>query len=165
MSEADFETLTGLVSQYNPSCQERGAVEWLGARMKSLGYDRAFIDDAGNAVGILGTGTRQVVLLGHIDTVSGEIPVQILVGATGQSPLQDRPLLYGRGSVDAKGPLACFTDAVAQVGAKDGWQFIVIGAVEEERDSEGAQFVVEQYRPDFVIIGEPNQWDRIALGY
>jgi LysW-gamma-L-lysine carboxypeptidase len=74
-------------------------------------------------------------------------------------------LLYGRGSVDAKGPLACFVDAVAKVGVKDGWLFVVIGAVEEERDSEGARYVVNQYKPDFAIIGEPNQWDRVALGY
>ncbi len=69
------------------------------------------------------------------------------------------------GSVDAKGPLACFVDAVANIGAKEGWQFVVIGAVEEERNSEGARFVAAQYQPDFAIIGEPNQWDRIALGY
>jgi LysW-gamma-L-lysine carboxypeptidase len=67
--------------------------------------------------------------------------------------------------VDAKGPLASFADAVAKVRAKDGWQFVVIGAVEEERDSEGARFVANQYKPDFAIIGEPNQWDRVALGY
>jgi LysW-gamma-L-lysine carboxypeptidase len=73
--------------------------------------------------------------------------------------------LYGRGSADAKGPLAGFVDAVAKVGARDGWQFVVIGAVEEERDSEGARFVATQYKPDFAIIGEPNQWDRVALGY
>jgi LysW-gamma-L-lysine carboxypeptidase len=42
---------------------------------------------------------------------------------------------------------------------------VVIGAVEEERDSEGARFVATQYQPDFAIIGEPNQWDRVALGY
>src|SRR5690606_5421443 len=59
----------------------------------------------------------------------------------------------------------CFVDAVANFGPKDGWQFIVIGAVEEERDSEGARFVVNQYKPNFAIIGEPNHWDRIALGY
>ena len=50
-------------------------------------------------------------------------------------------------------------------GAVDGWQFVVIGAVEEERESEGARFIVGRYRPDFVIVGEPNQWNRIALGY
>jgi [amino group carrier protein]-lysine/ornithine hydrolase len=67
--------------------------------------------------------------------------------------------------VDAKGPLACFVDAVAQVGMLEGWQFVVIGAVEEERDSDGARFVADQYRPDYAIVGEPNRWDRIALGY
>ncbi|MBN8583437.1 MAG: [LysW]-lysine hydrolase [Anaerolineae bacterium] len=148
------ETLIGLVSQYSPSGQERGAVEWLVTRMKSLGYDDAFIDAAGNAVGLMGNGARQVVLLGHIDTVPGEIKVE-----------QVGDLLYGRGSVDAKGPLASFVDAVAKVGVNEGWQFVVIGAVEEERDSEGARFIVNQYKPDFAIIGEPNQWDRVSLGY
>ncbi len=150
----DFETLVGLVSQYGPSGQERDAVKWLVARMKARGYDNAFIDEAGNAVGVMGQGPKQVMLLGHIDTVPGEIAVRVDGGA-----------LYGRGSVDAKGPLACFTDTVAQVGIVEGWQFVVIGAVEEERDSEGARFVADQYKPDFAIIGEPNQWDRVALGY
>ena len=150
----EFETIVGLVSQYSPSGQEYNAVEWLVARMKSLGYDDAFIDDAGNAVGVIGKGPKQVMLLGHIDTVPGEIKVE-----------RDGNLLYGRGSVDAKGPLASFVDAVAKTGVREGWQFVVIGAVEEERDSEGARFLVDQYQPDFAIIGEPNQWERVALGY
>jgi LysW-gamma-L-lysine carboxypeptidase len=148
------ETLVGLVSQYSPSGQERGAVEWLAARMKSLGYDDAFIDKAGNAVGVMGKGEKQIVLLGHIDTVPGEISARVEGG-----------VLYGRGAADAKGPLAAFVDAAARVGAKEGWQFVVIGAVEEERNSDGARFVVNQYKPDFAVIGEPNQWDRVALGY
>jgi LysW-gamma-L-lysine carboxypeptidase len=156
------DTLIGLVSQYSPSGHERGAIEWLVARMKSQGFDDAFVDEAGNAVGVMGKGERQVVLLGHIDTVPGEIKVTL---TPNPSPYGGGELLYGRGSVDAKGPLACFSDAVAQVGVKDGWQFVVIGAVEEERNSEGARFVVNQYNPDFAIIGEPNQWDRVALGY
>jgi LysW-gamma-L-lysine carboxypeptidase len=159
---SDFDTLVGLVSQYSPSGSEQGAVEWLVERMKSLGYDESFIDGAGNAVGMMGKGEKQVILLGHIDTVPGEIKVDLIPNP---SPERRGEVLYGRGSVDAKGPLACFVDAVANVGVKDGWQFVVIGAVEEERDSEGARFVVNQYKPDFAIIGEPNHWDRIALGY
>ena len=158
MSEAGFETLIGLISHYSPSGQECGAAEWLVEQMKSLGYDSAFIDQAGNAVGVMGQEPKQVVLLGHIDTVPGEIPVR----RDGILPYEK---LYGRGSVDAKGPLACFVDAVAKVGVKEGWQFVVIGAVEEERDSEGARFVATRYKPDFAIVGEPNQWDRVALGY
>src|ERR1041385_430704 len=130
-----LDTLVGLVSQYSPSGQERGAVEWLVARMKSLGYDNAFIDEAGNAVGVMGQGQKQVALLGHIDTVPGEISLRV-----------DGDVFYGRGSVDAKGPLASFVDAVAEVGPKDEWQSVVIGAVEEERNSEGARFVASQYR-------------------
>jgi LysW-gamma-L-lysine carboxypeptidase len=94
------------------------------------------------------------VLLGHIDTVPGEIKVEQCDGQ-----------LYGRGAVDAKGPLASFVDAVANVGRKEGRQFVVVGAVDEERDSDGARFIVDQYEPDFAIVGEPNHWDRIALGY
>jgi LysW-gamma-L-lysine carboxypeptidase len=150
----NFETLVGLVERYSPSGQENTAVDWLVKRMQELGFDETFADEAGNAVGLIGSGPKQIVLLGHIDTVPGEIKVE-----------QINNLLYGRGCVDAKGPLACFVDAAAQIGAVDGWQFVVIGAVDEERNSVGARFVVDQYRPDFAIIGEPNNWDRIALGY
>ncbi len=152
--QTDFSTLTGLVSHYSPSGLERDAVEWLVKRMTDLGYNQALIDGAGNAVGIMGEGPRQMILLGHIDTVPGEI--EIVQGTTH---------FYGRGSVDAKGALACFVDAGARIGAVEGWQFIVIGAVDEERDSKGARYVADQYKPDFAIVGEPNRWDRIALGY
>jgi [amino group carrier protein]-lysine/ornithine hydrolase len=152
--ELESETLIGLVSHFSPSGSEHNAAQWLIQRMKTLRFKVASIDEAGNAIGIMGSGPKQIVLLGHIDTVPGKIPVRIEEG-----------ILYGRGSVDAKGPLACFTDAVAQVGAQDGWQFIVIGAVEEERDSNGARFIAPRYTPDFAIIGEPNRWDRISLGY
>src|SRR6185436_19573578 len=145
MGDTDFGTLIGLVSQYSPSGQERGAVEWLVARMRTLGYD-AFVDEAGNTVGVMGQGPRQVVLLGHIDTVPGEIAVR-------RDAIPPHEVLYGRGSVDAKGPLACFVDAVARVGVRDGWRFVVIGAMEEERDSDGARFVATQYHPDFAVIG------------
>lgn len=150
----EYATLAGLVTQYSPSGSEKPAVDYLVNRAGELGYSRSFIDDAGNAHCVMGNGPKQVVLLGHIDTVPGEIEVRVENG-----------MLYGRGSVDAKGPLATYLDAVASVGSVNGWQFVVIGAVEEERNSEGARFVSAKYKPDFAIIGEPNRWDRVALGY
>jgi LysW-gamma-L-lysine carboxypeptidase len=122
--------------------------------MRELGFSRSFSDEAGNAVGIVGEGPRQVVLLGHIDTVPGEIAVRV-----------EGEQLYGRGAVDAKGPLAAFVDAVARLGPAPGWQWVVIGAVDEERDSIGARHIVSRYQPDFAVIGEPSQWDRITLAY
>ena len=154
MDAMDFSTLIGLVEEYSPSGQEQPAVNWLVARMQALSFTQSFRDEAGNAIGVMGSGPKQVVLLGHIDTVPGQIPVRV-----------EGDLLYGRGAVDAKGPLACFTDAVAAVGVVDGWQFVVIGAVEEERDSDGAQYVASSYQPQFAIIGEPNRWNRVSLGY
>ncbi len=154
MPESKHTTLIELVKHYSPSGEEAGAVAWLVARMEALGYERAFRDAAGNAVGVIGAGPRQVVLLGHIDTVPGEIAVRV-----------EGERLYGRGAVDAKGPLACFVDAAARLGAVAGWQWVVIAAVEEERNSEGARFVRDQYRPDFLIVGEPSGWQRVTLGY
>jgi LysW-gamma-L-lysine carboxypeptidase len=154
MSAPETETLQGLVSHYSPSGQEREAVEWLVARMRALGFESTSVDAAGNAVGVLGEGARQIVLLGHIDTVPGEIPVRV-----------ENEVLYGRGAVDAKGPLACFVDAVARAGAAPGWRYVVVGAVEEERDSDGARRAAGDFHPEYAVVGEPNRWDRIALGY
>ncbi len=146
--------LHSLVKIYSPSTQERAASEYFTAQMNVLGFN-AFVDDAGNAVGILGDGPRDIVLLGHIDTFHGYIEPRIQDGQ-----------LYGRGSVDAKGCLATFASAVAQAGKREGVRFVVIGAVEEEcATSKGARFAVTQYKPNACIIGEPSGWDRITLGY
>ncbi|MGA2820816.1 MAG: [LysW]-lysine hydrolase [Anaerolineales bacterium] len=148
------ETLAGLLRQYSPTGQEAQAANWLVTRMRSLGFEQASVDAAGNAVGLLGKGPRELVLLGHIDTVRGEIPVRL-----------EEERLFGRGSVDAKGPLAAFVDGAAAAGSHSGWRLVVVGAVEEEGDSRGARFVADQYHPEFAIVGEPSGWDRVTLGY
>lgn len=160
------ETLLELVKIYSPSGSEKPAVDYLVAHMKELMYTRAFTDEAGNAVGVMGEGPRQIVLLGHIDTVSGEIPVHVKPSPPSPLPQAgEGEILYGRGSVDAKGPLAAFVDTVTAQGPVAGWQFVVIGAVGEEKDSNGARYVVSRYHPEYAIIGEPSRWDRITLGY
>ena len=149
-----YATLGGLVSRYSPSGSEAAAVDWLIWRMTDLGFSETCKDAAGNAVGHLGDGEKQLVLLGHIDTVPGEIPVRLVDG-----------VLFGRGAVDAKGPLACFVDAAARVGVRAGWKFTVVGCVEEERNSDGARYAADQFKPTAAIVGEPSGWNRITLGY
>lgn len=147
--------LHDLVAIPSPSRQEAEAAARLVAWMRAQGYDEAFIDGAGNAVGIRGRGSRQIALLGHIDTFGGFPPVR----------LADRKL-YGRGTVDAKGPLCAFAVAVQQAKLPADWQVIVIGAVEEEAaTSRGARYAATQYQPDYCVIGEPSDWDRITMGY
>ncbi len=74
--QPDIELVRGLVEIPSTSRREGEAVEWLVARMAERGF-RASVDDAGNAVGEIGDGPTHVVLLGHIDTVPGEIDVRI----------------------------------------------------------------------------------------
>ncbi len=137
------------------SGQEHAIADLLVCRMSQVAGMRAFRDAAGNAVGIIGDGEQEIVLLGHMDTVPGAVPVR-----------REGDLLYGRGAVDAKGPLAAFIAAVAAIGPLPGKRFVVIGAVEEEcPTSHGARYAVTQYRPAAAIIGEPSNWDRVTLGY
>ncbi len=147
--------LHDLVAIPSPSRDEGEAAAFLTAWMRSNGYDSSFVDEVGNAVGLIGGGTRQIVLLGHIDTFAGFPPVR-LKGRT----------LHGRGSVDAKGPLCAFAVAASRARLADDIQLVVIGAVEEEAaTSRGANYALSQYQPAHCIIGEPSQWDRITLGY
>ncbi len=145
--------LVELLKHYSPTGQENQAVVYLVKEMEKAGY-RSFVDATGNAVGILGDGPNEIVLLGHIDTVPGEIPVHT-----------EGDFLYGRGAVDAKGPLACFTTAASRIGARPGWKIVVVGALAEEGDSRGAKGILNEYHPRFAIIGEPSGWDHITLGY
>ncbi|MEL6524224.1 MAG: [LysW]-lysine hydrolase [Chloroflexota bacterium] len=155
ISERDAgQLLEDLVSIESPSSHERNAVEALVAWMNAHGYDDAYVDEVGNAMGIIGNGTRDIVLLGHIDTFAGNPPVKL-----------EGRLLYGRGSVDAKGSLCTFAVSAAQASIPDDVRLIVVGAVGEEAGSEGARHLVNQFSPECCLIGEPSQWDRITLGY
>ncbi|MBO9391335.1 M20/M25/M40 family metallo-hydrolase [Caldilinea sp.] len=169
--EQAVELLRGLVAIPSLSHQEAEASAWLVAQMAASGFDRAFVDAAGNAVGELGPAdTAQIiVLLGHIDTVPGNIPVRIEATPAGDA-------LYGRGSVDAKGPLATFAAAAARLGS--AWahvhnlRLIIVGAVEEEAaSSKGARFIRDRFnglsepQPVACVIGEPSGWNRVTLGY
>jgi LysW-gamma-L-lysine carboxypeptidase len=168
---AAVELVRGLVAIPSRSRHEAHASAWLVEQMRAAGYDRAFVDEAGNAVGELGDpgAARTIVLLGHIDTVPGHLPVRIEPSAAGD-------LLFGRGSVDAKGPLATFVAGAARFGAaraRDaGVRVVVVGAVEEEAaTSKGARFIADRFNgtgdriPAACIIGEPSHWRRITLGY
>ena len=152
----ELSLLEGLLNTYSPTGQESEAVTYLVAQMQAEGFN-AFVDEAGNAVGIVGEGAETVMLLGHIDTVPGFIPVT-----------REGDKLSGRGAVDAKGPLACFVASAARARSRlAGRRLVVIGAIGEEGDSRGAHHVKDQYRPAPVgtIIGEPSGWEKITLGY
>lgn len=149
--------LEELISIPSPSGQEDSVAEYLVRQMVALGF-RARRDEAGNVVGTLGDAgvERTIVLLGHMDTVPGLIPVR-----------REGGRLYGRGAVDAKGPLAAFVLAAARVAPwLNGIGLVVVGVVEEEAHSRGARHLTRSMPPpDCAIIGEPGGWEGITLGY
>ncbi|MFE6229074.1 MULTISPECIES: M20/M25/M40 family metallo-hydrolase [unclassified Streptomyces] len=135
------------------SGRELPVAHFLADQMTALGFD-AYVDEVGNAHGITGPpGGPTVMLLGHIDTVPGHVPV-----------CQVGDLLYGRGAVDAKGSIVAMICAAARTR---GVRVHVVGAVGEEvAGSVGARHVLETVpRPAAVVIGEPSGWDGVCLGY
>jgi LysW-gamma-L-lysine carboxypeptidase len=146
--------LHDLVSIPSLSGAEANASAFLADWMADHGFE-AWVDETGSAVGERGHGPRQIVLLGHIDTFPGEIPVRTA-----------ERQLFGRGSVDAKGSLAAFAVAAARAEPPSDFKVIVIGAVEEEAaSSRGARHAVGRCRPEACLIGEPSGWERLTLGY
>ncbi len=136
--------LQDLVSIPSPSGDEEEACMRLVEFFEEHGRE-AYLDEVGN-VRVPGNG---VLVTSHVDTVPGDIPVRIENGE-----------LWGRGSVDATGPLASMAVAAVKTGAS------FVGVVGEEDDSRGARFLVEDRdEPAFLINGEPSGWDAITLGY
>ena len=141
--------LTELVSIPSVSGEEIEAAEALAAFFERHNRD-VWIDDIGN---VRAPGDDSVLLTSHIDTVPGEIPVEINDG-------DDGPELWGRGSVDATGSLVAMAIAAVDTGAS------FVGVVGEESTSRGAWYLTDHREaPDLIINGEPSGWDGITLGY
>jgi LysW-gamma-L-lysine carboxypeptidase len=148
--EAAEELLVDLVATPSESGEEREAAERLAAFFRAR--DREVRIDAEDNVHA--PADDAVLLTSHIDTVPGDIPVEVREG-------EDGPALWGRGSVDATGSLAGMAAAAVETGVS------FLGVTGEEVDSRGARHVLEQGRPepDAVVNGEPSGWDGITLGY
>ncbi len=136
--------------------EEREIAEFLLEASKGMNFDHAYIDEVGNFVAIKGRGDKEIYLVGHMDTALGWIEPRI-----------EGDLLYGRGSVDAKGPLAAFIVAVSEAEIPDYLRVVVVGAVEEEGPSTGALHLLKKVSsfPSYLIIGEPSGADGVTLGY
>ncbi len=155
-SDADaIELVRQMVQIPSPSCQEGRLAAFVCRAMADLGF-RAGIDATGNVHGSIERGPGpHVLLLGHLDTAGDQLPTSIRDGR-----------LYGRGAVDAKGPLAAMICAAARAVQATG-TITVVGAVEEETPgSRGAVAVRQHYpMPAAVIVGEPSGWSSVVLGY
>ncbi|MDR2522232.1 MAG: M20/M25/M40 family metallo-hydrolase [Synergistaceae bacterium] len=153
-AESARELLIRLVEIPSVTGNEDAACGYLAGVLGSLGWESAGRDEAGNVVASRGAGKREILLLGHIDTVPG-----------GPSCRVEGDVLWGRGSVDAKGPLAAFALAGGAAALPEEWKITLVAAVGEEGDSRGARYIVSRYNPAACVIGEPSGTDGITVGY
>lgn len=152
--QQDEKLLHDLVAIPSPTGATAKAAEFLADACRRRGFDEAYVDEAGNAVAVAGLGARQILLVGHLDTVPGDLPVR-LEGRT----------LWGRGSVDAKGPLAAFVAAAQPHVGRDDVKIVVVGCCDEEAESHGARHLVPRWRPEALVIGEPSGLSGVTIGY
>ncbi|MFB6283264.1 MAG: [LysW]-lysine hydrolase [Halobacteria archaeon] len=151
----DVEFFRGLIERYSPSGDEEPARQYLQDELPEMGFE-VEVDDIGNlhaTTGDLGS-DEELMLTSHMDTVKGRIPVNL-----------DDGKLFGRGAVDAKGPLAAMFLAASRCSDAD-FKVTVVAVVEEERSGAGANHMVKtRESPDFLVNGEPSGWDTVTLGY
>lgn len=103
------------------------------------------IDEAGNVLAEKGSGGPRIALNTHIDTVPPHLPFE-RAGDT----------IHGRGSCDAKGPLAAMLEAFLQVDPSSGSLLLAI-TPDEERNSTGAAAL--DVDADAFVVGEPTGLD------
>ena len=157
--------LYDMVSIPSPSGEEEAAAERLADFFEANGRT-VWIDEVGN---VRAPANDTVLLTSHIDTVPGDVPVEVRPAPPeGEEPEASdvrvgepgEPVLWGRGTVDATGPLV----AMAVAAVKTGVSFA--GVVREEVDSGGARHLIaDRDAPAAVVNGEPSGWDGITLGY
>ncbi len=101
-------------------------------------------------------GGRSLLFTGHTDTVP---PYEM---AHPYEVIEEKDRLYGRGTVDMKGPLACMIAAMVAIkreGAPLKGDLVFGGVIDEEAGSLGTIALLEQgIEVDAAIIGEPTDF-------
>ncbi|WP_276281279.1 M20 family metallopeptidase [Halorussus caseinilyticus] len=112
------------------------------------------VDDAGNTLAVRESGREgpHVVLNTHIDTV----PPHVSFSREGRGT--DDDTIRGRGSCDAKGPLAAMLAAFLGARVERGRVTLAV-TPDEETNSTGAAALDFDPEPDAVIVGEPTELD------
>jgi acetylornithine deacetylase/succinyl-diaminopimelate desuccinylase len=131
------------------------------------------VDDLGNVVVTVGAsdpdaaadadGTH-LVLNTHIDTVPPHLPYERREERPGDERVDGSrggltgDVICGRGSCDAKGPLAALLDAFLTVEPTDGAVTLAV-SIDEETTQTGGAHLAETLDADGYIVGEPTGLD------
>ena len=141
-----------LVGTASPSGEEGAVAALVREEMERLGY-AVEVDALGTVTGTLGGGDGPCVLLdAHMDTVG--VTDRAAWSADPAGELRDGRL-YGRGSVDMKGPLAALVHGAAAAAAR-GRVVVSASIAEEMIEGYATVEVARRVRPDVAVICEPS---------
>ena len=148
------------------SGQEGELAQLVLAELRGLGYDRAWVDEVGNVVGLIrGRGGRSMMLNAHLDHVDpgdpSRWPHPPYQGFVGDG------FIWGRGASDVKGALAaqvCALGALQQAGLRPSGDCYFAGVVMEEIGGLGTRKLLETVRPDLAVLGEATE-NNLARGH
>ncbi len=148
--------LMQMLETYSPSGSEGEISKLLAEEMRGLGF-RVRVDEVGNVEGRAGSGDPKVLLCGHMDTVEGFLEVK-----------KRGRVIFGRGAVDAKSPLAALICGAArhlEAGGKGS--LTVLAVVDEEGKSRGMKHYLAKSTEvfNYAIFGEPSGAYAVTVGY
>jgi succinyl-diaminopimelate desuccinylase len=126
------------------------------AEMRQLDFDEVAADDIGNVVGwIRGSRGPTLMFNGHMDHVDPGPAADWPHPPYGGDVVADE--LWGRGSVDMKGPLAAMIYAAGlakRYALPLPGDLVVAGVVMEETGGAGTRKLVLRLKPDLAVVGE-----------
>lgn len=162
---------SSIVSTPSLSGEEGNVAQKIIAELKRLEFDDVWTDDVGNIIGKINGGLGPAVMLnGHMDIVDPG-PSEGWPHPAYSGKVVDG-YLWGRGSVDMKGPVAAMIYGAAsfkQLEVSPPGDVLMTVAVMEEIGGLGSQFMVDQLKKDGVnidvaIVGEPSN-SQLRLGH
>jgi len=149
-----------LIRIESPSGAEGDLARRVVAELERLGYDEAWVDEAGNALGRIrgeepGPGWLFLTHLDHVD--AGDPSAWPHPPFSGH--LDEAGRIWGRGAVDIKGPLAATVYLKAFLKGRPRRDVFVASVVEEELGGRGAEHLVKTMGERFgaAVVAEPSE--------
>lgn len=144
-----LELARDLVKIPSPSGQEKEVGLFIAERLKK-NFD-VKIQKVGDRFNIFAIkGKPRLILTTHMDTVPKQISFR-----------EDEKNIYGRGSCDAKGILACMICACEEAYEKGLKDFGMVFDVSEESDFSGILKAIDEIKPEFTVVGEPTDFNLV----
>jgi len=156
MSKDAKEFLKKCIEFYSPSGQEEDFSKFIGDYLRNHDF-KVHFDKVGNLIAEKGINKPVLLLVSHMDTISGELPI-----------IEKDGKIFGRGAVDCKSSLAAMVYSISQYDfEQENVGKVIFGGIVREEDSLiGIQeFLKADINPNYSIIGEPTNINQICIGY